>query len=309
MATREALNHYEVLGVDPKASFKDIRSAYLKGLKHWHPDTASSFNIDRSEAHAKSLALNLAYAVLRDPVQRQAYDKEFRPFKASSRNGYVQEVRLRSLRGLDTFLDFVLAKARHDLELSNVGDSHLRAISAMAFKHAEKVSQEFSPEIPLFIEVVAHEAILLSAKEIMTSASALRLEAVRLLIAASKNIRSHLPAYALIALTETRDLSLGLADLVLEKAPNLKTPQTIESPAPHTHSYKCSCGLKLKETFSPPTKDVAPASEPTIPSTPSKFNPAFKAALASAANFQAGSYPSVGQVDEIGRASCRERVF
>lgn len=292
MAKREALNHYEVLGVDPKASFKDIRSAYLKGLKRWHPDTAPSFNIDRSEAHAKSLALNLAYAVLRDPLQRQAYDKDLRPFKNLCHNGYIQEVRLRSLRGLDIFLDFVLAKARHDLDLSTVADPHLRAISAMVFKHAEKVSEEFSPEIPLFIEVVAHEAILLTAKEMMASASALRLEAVRLCIAASKNIRDHLPAYALIALSGTRDLNLGLADLVLEKTPELKTPQAIESSSPHAHSYKCSCGLKLTETFSAPSKEVAPTS-PTPPSSP-KSNPAFKSASAS---FRAGSYPSVGRVD------------
>ena len=60
--------HYETIGVDPKASPKEIKRVFLDKAKHTHPDTATG---DESEM----MALNHAYNVLSDPKRRTLYDE------------------------------------------------------------------------------------------------------------------------------------------------------------------------------------------------------------------------------------------
>jgi DnaJ-class molecular chaperone len=60
--------HYDVLGVPPGALVSDLRAAYLAlALKH-HPDTGSASNA------ALFADVTEAYAVLKDPDRRRAYD-------------------------------------------------------------------------------------------------------------------------------------------------------------------------------------------------------------------------------------------
>lgn len=68
MATpAKELSHYQVLGVHPHASGKEIRTSYLTLAKAYHPDKAA--NADEAIRQ-----INEAYAVLHDPVAREAYD-------------------------------------------------------------------------------------------------------------------------------------------------------------------------------------------------------------------------------------------
>ena len=64
-------DYYKILGVDKKASEKDIKKAYRKLARQYHPDV----NPDKPDAEAKFKEVNEAYEVLRDKEKRQKYDQ------------------------------------------------------------------------------------------------------------------------------------------------------------------------------------------------------------------------------------------
>ncbi|KAI1954938.1 hypothetical protein LOZ12_000818 [Ophidiomyces ophidiicola] len=67
-----AINPYEVLGIDEKATADQVKSAYRKqALKH-HPDKAGPDSKD--EAHKKFQEIAFAYAILSDKRRRKRYD-------------------------------------------------------------------------------------------------------------------------------------------------------------------------------------------------------------------------------------------
>lgn len=66
-----AKDFYEVLGVSKNASDDEIKSAYRKLAKKYHPD----LNKDNPEASAKFKEVNEAYEVLSDATKRSNYDQ------------------------------------------------------------------------------------------------------------------------------------------------------------------------------------------------------------------------------------------
>lgn len=64
-------NFYEVLGVARAASEKDIRQAYRKLARQYHPDV----NRSGKGVEEKFKEINQAYEVLSDPEKRRKYDK------------------------------------------------------------------------------------------------------------------------------------------------------------------------------------------------------------------------------------------
>jgi len=65
-------NYYELLGIDPAAGPEEVRQAYLKKIKEWHPD----INPERiAEAEEITKVLNQAYHILGDPERRKNYDR------------------------------------------------------------------------------------------------------------------------------------------------------------------------------------------------------------------------------------------
>lgn len=66
-------DYYEILGVDRKASDKEIKSAYRKLARKWHPDLHSGK--DKEKAEEKIKQINEAYEVLSDKEKREKYDR------------------------------------------------------------------------------------------------------------------------------------------------------------------------------------------------------------------------------------------
>ena len=65
--------YYQVMGLAPEASGKEIKTAYRRLARKYHPDLNKAAN-----AEAQFKALGEAYEVLKDPKKRKAYDASLR---------------------------------------------------------------------------------------------------------------------------------------------------------------------------------------------------------------------------------------
>src|SRR6201990_2325840 len=71
MATTTKTDYYELLGVPRKASAKNIRAAFRKLARKYHPD----LNPGDKSSEEKFKQLQEAYDVLSDSKKRQMYDQ------------------------------------------------------------------------------------------------------------------------------------------------------------------------------------------------------------------------------------------
>ncbi len=65
------IDYYQILGLDKNASEKDIKNAYRKQARKYHPD----LNPNDAEANKKFQQINEANEVLSDPEKRKKYDQ------------------------------------------------------------------------------------------------------------------------------------------------------------------------------------------------------------------------------------------
>ncbi len=71
MASSTTRDYYQVLGLPRTASDKDVRSAYRRLARKYHPD----LNPGDKSAESRFKELQTAYDVLSDPAKRQQYDQ------------------------------------------------------------------------------------------------------------------------------------------------------------------------------------------------------------------------------------------
>lgn len=91
-----AKTHYETLEISSTASQIEIKQAYRRLAKQFHPDSNREV-----ESHDLISQINLAYEVLSDPLQRQSYDRKLYsssrypayPSDLDPRSGYAERQR------------------------------------------------------------------------------------------------------------------------------------------------------------------------------------------------------------------------
>ena len=86
MTQPEDADHYDILGIDRAASQDEVRAAYLRLVRQWHPDVNSS-----PEAGARTKKINEAYAILGNQESREQYDRQTHNFRPGSSAGSAEQ--------------------------------------------------------------------------------------------------------------------------------------------------------------------------------------------------------------------------
>lgn len=94
------IDYYKILGIDKKASQDDIKKAYRKLARKYHPD----LNPDNKEANKKFQEINEANEALSDPDKRKKYDEYGENWKNSAQFEQAQRPQSRG-RSQNPFSD------------------------------------------------------------------------------------------------------------------------------------------------------------------------------------------------------------
>jgi curved DNA-binding protein len=100
----EYVDYYKILGIDKNASTEDVKKAYRKLARKYHPDV----NPNNKEAHKKFQEINEANEVLSDPEKRKKYDqygKDWKHAEEFEKARQHQRQRSYSSQGAESFGD------------------------------------------------------------------------------------------------------------------------------------------------------------------------------------------------------------
>ncbi|ERT07797.1 dnaJ domain protein [Lyngbya aestuarii BL J] len=99
-------NHYQTLEIKPTATQSEIKQAYRRLAKLFHPDSHHE-----TANHERIIRINAAYEVLSDPQRRQSYDQQrhtkSRPYTSNTTTTSTAQTRRRrqTARAVDTQLE------------------------------------------------------------------------------------------------------------------------------------------------------------------------------------------------------------
>lgn len=126
----QSRSHYELLGVSRTATAHEIRAAYLRLMKRYHPDAAPG----AGGAADIVPVLNRCYAVLKDPAKRSQYDSQLQSLVCVAIPAPRQQLgRRRPIRGWPAvMLASALALAIWWVSLDSPLERSTRALAASA---------------------------------------------------------------------------------------------------------------------------------------------------------------------------------
>lgn len=84
MSSGQFKDYYEILGVTKEAGQDEIKKAFRKLARKYHPDV----NQDDKRAEEKFKEINEAYEVLSDPRKKEEYDRAYELFKSGYSPGF-----------------------------------------------------------------------------------------------------------------------------------------------------------------------------------------------------------------------------
>lgn len=93
------IDYYKILGINKSATDKEIKNAYRKLARKYHPDV----NPDDKDAHIKFQEINEANEVLSDPEKRKKYDKYGKDWKHADQFESQQQSQGRRAGGWEDF--------------------------------------------------------------------------------------------------------------------------------------------------------------------------------------------------------------
>ena len=70
MTTTTSPDYWSILGLSPGSDLSEIKSAFRKEARRWHPD----LNLNDSNAEERFKLINQAYETLSDPSKRSAWE-------------------------------------------------------------------------------------------------------------------------------------------------------------------------------------------------------------------------------------------
>lgn len=153
-------DYYEVLGVDKNVTDDELKKAYRKLAKKYHPDANPD---NKKEAEAKFKEVNEAYEILSDSQKRRMYD-QFGPDGpqgfgggAGSQGGYYSY----STSGFDGFSDFG--------DLGDIFSSFFGGGSFGGRSSSRRAGPVKGADLKTYVDITFEEAYLGVEKEISIS--------------------------------------------------------------------------------------------------------------------------------------------
>lgn len=145
-------DYYEVLGVDKSATDEELKKAFRKLAKQYHPDANPN---NKEEAEKKFKEVNEAYEVLSDKQKRSMYDQ----FGHSGPNGYSSD--FSGFSGFDGFSGF--GNGGFDVDLGDIFSSFFGGGSSRSQRRNGPVRGR---DIKVHVDISFEEAAFGVTKEI-----------------------------------------------------------------------------------------------------------------------------------------------
>ncbi|MEM7659681.1 MAG: DnaJ domain-containing protein [Bacteroidota bacterium] len=80
-------DYYQILQVNPSANAEDIKRAYRRLAREFHPDSS-----DHPQAHERFSRINTAYQTLSDPLKKHTYDHQYHRYQAGDRTAFERKM-------------------------------------------------------------------------------------------------------------------------------------------------------------------------------------------------------------------------